>query len=155
MKPDKTAARINTEKEFTPLDRLTLTHLKIEKTRDGIALVIIDSPGTKVNKVSSALLAEIETMIDSIERDVTVRAMAVVSGKEDNFIVGADIDELKTKETREGVLEYIGTANGILNRIEQLSIPVVAGIMATTPPGGGLELPLRPDTAWRPIHPKP
>jgi 3-hydroxyacyl-CoA dehydrogenase/enoyl-CoA hydratase/3-hydroxybutyryl-CoA epimerase len=138
MKTDKTAARINTEKEFTPLDRLTLTHLKIEKTRDVIALVIIDSPGTKVNKVSSGLLAEIETMIDSIERDVTVRAMAVVSGKEDNFIVGADIDELKTKETREGVLEYIGTANGILNRIEQLSIPVVAGINGNCL-GGGLE----------------
>lgn len=138
MKTDKTAARINSEKEFTPLDRLTLTHLKIEKTRDGIALVIIDSPGTKVNKVSSGLLAEIETMIDSIERDVTVRAMAVVSGKEDNFIVGADIDELKTKETREGVLEYIGTANGILNRIEQLSIPVVAGINGNCL-GGGLE----------------
>jgi 3-hydroxyacyl-CoA dehydrogenase/enoyl-CoA hydratase/3-hydroxybutyryl-CoA epimerase len=138
MKTDKTAARINSEKEFTPLDRLTLTHLKIEKTRDGIALVIIDFPGTKVNKVSSALLAEIETMIDSIERDVTVRAMAVVSGKEDNFIVGADIDELKTKETREGVLEYIGTANGILNRVEQLSIPVVAGINGNCL-GGGLE----------------
>lgn len=138
MKTDKTAARINSEKEFTPLDRLTLTHLKIEKTRDGIALVIIDSPGTKVNKVSSGLLAEIETMIDSIERDVTVRAMAVVSGKEDNFIVGADIDELKTKETREGVLEYIGTANGILNRVEQLSIPVVAGINGNCL-GGGLE----------------
>jgi len=138
MKTDKTAARINAEKEFTPLDRLTLTHLKIEKTRDGIALVIIDSPGTKVNKVSSGLLAEIETMIDSIERDVTVRAMAVVSGKEDDFIMGADIDELKTKETREGVLEYIGTANGILNRVEQLSIPVVAGINGNCL-GGGLE----------------
>lgn len=138
MKTDKTAARINAEKEFTPLDRLTLTHLKIEKTRDGIALVIIDSPGTKVNKVSSGLLAEIETMIDSIERDAMVRAMAVVSGKEDNFIVGADIDELKTKETREGILEYIGTANGILNRIKRLSIPVVAGINGNCL-GGGVE----------------
>jgi 3-hydroxyacyl-CoA dehydrogenase/enoyl-CoA hydratase/3-hydroxybutyryl-CoA epimerase len=121
-----------------PADRLSLSHLRIEKTRDGIVLVVIDSPGTRVNKVSSALLGEIETIIDSIERDVTVRAMAVVSGKDDNFIVGADIDELKATTTRDGILEYISTANSILNRVERLSIPVVAGINGNCL-GGGLE----------------
>ncbi|HSA16504.1 MAG TPA: hypothetical protein P5346_17330, partial [Spirochaetota bacterium] len=39
-----------------PVDHLSLSHLRIEKTRDGIVLVVIDSPGTRVNKVSSALL---------------------------------------------------------------------------------------------------
>ncbi len=131
-------------REIIPLDRLVLSHLKIEKTRDGIALVVIDSPGTRVNKGSSDLLGEIGSMIDSIEGDGTVRAMAVVSGKEDNFIVGADIDELKSKSTSEEVLAYIRTANDIINRIESLKIPVVAGINGSCL-GGGLEFCLAAD----------
>ena len=47
MNNERTEA-IGTKEErdggHVPVDRLSLSHLKIEKTRDGIALVIIDSP---------------------------------------------------------------------------------------------------------------
>ncbi len=156
MNNERTEA-IGTKEErdggHVPVDRLSLSHLKIEKTRDGIALVIIDSPGTKVNKVSSSLLGEIESMIESIEKDVTVRALAVVSGKDDNFIVGADIDELKGKNTRKEIFEYISTANGILNRVERLSIPVVAGINGNCL-GGGVEFCLAADYRMATDSPK-
>jgi 3-hydroxyacyl-CoA dehydrogenase / enoyl-CoA hydratase / 3-hydroxybutyryl-CoA epimerase len=116
-------------------------NLTLEITKEGIAVIVIDCPESKVNKVSSGLLEEVAANLDIIDRDRNIKGMVIVSGKEDNFVVGADIDELKSMRTTEEVVAYITKGHTILNRLENMKIPVVACINGNCL-GGGLELAL-------------
>ncbi|HOS96643.1 MAG TPA: 3-hydroxyacyl-CoA dehydrogenase NAD-binding domain-containing protein [Deltaproteobacteria bacterium] len=121
-----------------------MKNLAMEKTKDGVAVVTIDCPDSKVNKVSSALLAEISGLLDDMEKDKDVRAMVILSGKDDNFVVGADVDELNAMKSKDEVITYISKAHDVLRRIESLPFPVVCGINGNCL-GGGLELALVAD----------
>lgn len=118
-----------------------MKYLTLEKTKDGIAIVTIDCPESKVNKISSGLLDEIAGILPDISNDQSIKGMVITSGKEDNFVVGADIDELKGMRTSEEVIAYITKAHAILNVLESMKIPVVACIHGNCL-GGGLELAL-------------
>jgi 3-hydroxyacyl-CoA dehydrogenase/enoyl-CoA hydratase/3-hydroxybutyryl-CoA epimerase len=118
-----------------------MKYLTLEKTKDGIAVITIDCPEGKVNKVSSGLLDEVAGILSDISNDKSIKGMVIASGKEDNFVVGADIDELKGMRTREEVIAYISKGHAILNNLEGMQIPVVACIHDNCL-GGGLELAL-------------
>jgi 3-hydroxyacyl-CoA dehydrogenase/enoyl-CoA hydratase/3-hydroxybutyryl-CoA epimerase len=118
-----------------------MNYLTMEKTKDGIAIVTIDCPESKVNKVSSGLLDEVAGVLSDIQNDKSIKGMVIASGKEDNFVVGADIDELKGMHTTEEVIAYISKGHAILNSLESMKIPVVACIHGNCL-GGGLELAL-------------
>ena len=120
---------------------MTMKYLTMEKIKDGIAIVTIDCPDGKVNKVSSGLLDEVAGILNDINNDQSIKGMVIVSGKEDNFVVGADIDELKGMQTTEEVIAYISKGHAILNNLENMRIPVVACIQGNCL-GGGLELAL-------------
>ena len=118
-----------------------MKYLSLEKTKDGIAIITIDCPDGKVNKVSSGLLDEVAGNLKNISDDKNIKGIVIVSGKEDNFVVGADIDELKGMQTTEEVIAYITKGHTILNSLENMKIPVVACISGNCL-GGGLELAL-------------
>jgi 3-hydroxyacyl-CoA dehydrogenase/enoyl-CoA hydratase/3-hydroxybutyryl-CoA epimerase len=118
-----------------------MKNLTMEKTKDNIVVVTINCPDSKVNKVSSGLLAEISGLLDELKKDSTIRGMVILSGKDDNFVVGADVDELNAMTTKEEVTAYISKAHDILKRIETLPFPVVSAIHGNCL-GGGLELAL-------------
>lgn len=118
-----------------------MKNLTIEKTKDNIVAVTIDCPDSRVNKVSSGLLDEISGVLDGLEKDATIRGMVVLSGKDDNFIVGADVDELNAMKTKEEVTAYLSKAHEVLRRVEALPFPVVSAIHGNCL-GGGLELAL-------------
>jgi enoyl-CoA hydratase/carnithine racemase len=46
-----------------------MKYLTMEKTKDGIAIVTIDCPESKVNKVSSGLLDEVAGILRDIQND--------------------------------------------------------------------------------------
>ena len=69
-----------------------MKNIHFEITDDLIVIITIDCPGSRVNKVSGGLLEEISVMMNELE-EKKIRGIAILSGKEDNFIVGADIDE--------------------------------------------------------------
>jgi 3-hydroxyacyl-CoA dehydrogenase/enoyl-CoA hydratase/3-hydroxybutyryl-CoA epimerase len=121
------------------------TYLTINVTQDNIAVITVDCPG-KVNKVSSALLDEINSLIERLGTEIDARALVIVSGKEDNFVVGADIDEVKSMTNPQDIEAYITKANDILMKLASLPIPVIAVIHGNCL-GGGLELALVAD--WR------
>jgi len=118
-----------------------MKNLKFEKFEGSVALVTIDCKDSRVNKVSSGLLAEISSLLDEMERDPDIKALVIASGKDDNFVVGADVDELNAMKTKEEVVTYITKAHEVLRRIERLRFPVVCAISGNCL-GGGLELPL-------------
>ncbi len=121
-----------------------MKNLTTEKNDKGILTVTIDCPDSKVNKVSSGLLAEISGLLDGMEKDTSVKGLVILSGKDDNFVVGADVDELSAMTSREEVITYITKAHDVLRRIEALPYPVVCGIHGNCL-GGGLELALVAD----------
>lgn len=121
-----------------------MKNLTVEKNDKGIMTVIIDCPDSKVNKVSSGLLGEISGLLDTMEKDASVKGLVILSGKDDNFVVGADVDELSAMKSRDEVITYITKAHNVLARIEALPYPVVCGIHGNCL-GGGLELALVAD----------
>lgn len=121
-----------------------MKYLKVEKTESNVMAVTIDCPDSKVNKVSSALLEEISGLLDEIEKDAGLKGVVIVSGKDDNFVVGADVDELNAMTTPAEVVTYISKAHDVLRRVESLPVPVVCAIHGNCL-GGGLELALVAD----------
>ncbi len=121
-----------------------MKYMQVETTGDGIMAVTIDCPKSRVNKVSSGLLGEISDLLDKIEKDVTLKGLVILSAKDDNFVVGADVDELSAMKKKEEVITYISKAHEVLARIEALPIPVVSVIHGNCL-GGGLELTLVTD----------
>ena len=118
-----------------------MKYLTFEKTEDGIAVVTIDCPGQKVNTISSGLMGDVETVLDKIEKDSSVSGVAVLSAKDNNFVAGADLFEVKKMKTSDEVISYMSKGHHILNRIENMKIPFVACINGSCM-GGGLELAL-------------
>lgn len=120
-----------------------MKNVTIEITKEKVAVITIDCKNSKVNKVSSGLISEIAAMVDTIN-PAEVRGVVIVSGKEDNFVVGADIDEVIAMKSDQEMRTYITKANEILNRIDALPVPVVSCIHGNCL-GGGLEVALASD----------
>ncbi len=112
-----------------------------DRDEDGVVVLTLDVPGEKVNTLGKGMIAEFEGLLAEAERDASVRAIVVRSGKPDSFIAGADIkDFTRIRSAEEGeALSRAGHA--IFDRIEGCRVPVVAAIHGACL-GGGTELAL-------------
>ncbi len=109
---------------------------------EGIAWAIFDREGESANALGRRPLEELGAIIEAVEagaRDKKIVGLAILSGKEKGFIVGADIREFDQLDTEAKVIEGIKPVNAMLDRLEKLPVPVVAGIHGVCV-GGGLEL---------------
>lgn len=111
------------------------------KTIENVAVVTLNDPDEKVNKLNESLIDEVTNFLDRLESDDEFHGALLMSGKEDNFIAGADIDMFKSRTTAEELEELSRTGHEILNRIENFAKPVVVGIHGSCM-GGGTELAL-------------
>jgi len=117
-----------------------MSYLTVEKSED-VAFVWLDQPGEKVNKISVDLFDEFQACLDEIERDAGIKAVVIISRKEDNFIAGADLERFLLM-THPGEAEMMSRkGKKLLNRVANFSSPVVAAIHGAAL-GGGLELAL-------------
>lgn len=114
---------------------------KLEITEQGIALLTIDVADSKFNVLSPPVFEELDERFDEILRNDRVKGVAVVSGKPGSFVAGADIKFLATITTTEEGAEMSRQAQGVFNKLESLSVPVVCAIDGVCL-GGGLELAL-------------
>ncbi len=115
-----------------------MTQFNIE-IDNGIAIIWLNDPTDKVNKLSSKMMGEFEGLLDRLEQDSEIKAAVLISGKADSFIVGADINELRALKTPEEARTLVAEAHRLFGRLENLAKPVVAAIHGAAM-GGGTEL---------------
>lgn len=113
--------------------------VQLEKLPSGVAIITFDSP-QKENFLSTAVLSQLGAVVDEIEKDASVKAVGIVSAKDNNFIAGADLHEVLKMNADENY-EMSRRGQDLLTRIASLPVPIVCGIHATCL-GGGLELAL-------------
>jgi enoyl-CoA hydratase len=105
-----------------------------------IATIIIDSP--PANSLTEAAIKGLEQCVGDLETNPGVRA-AVLTGTGKFFVAGADIKEF-TGWSGDELIMRVRRGQALLNRLERLSFPVIAGINGFAL-GGGLEVALACD----------
>jgi len=108
---------------------------------NGIAVVTFDLPGEPVNKLTSAARVELEMLLSRLRDDPPTRAVVLISGKPDNFIAGADIEEFTALTSQDAAERLSFEGQETVSRVETFHKPVVAAIHGACL-GGGLELAL-------------
>ena len=120
---------------------MTEKTLKLEIDNSGVANLILDLPGEKVNKLSRPVLEELENILKVIDSDKSIKVLLITSNKKDIFIAGADINEIKDIVDEKDGREKVKKGQDILSKIADLKIPTIAVIDGACM-GGGTELAL-------------
>ncbi|MGE5174556.1 MAG: 3-hydroxyacyl-CoA dehydrogenase NAD-binding domain-containing protein [Betaproteobacteria bacterium] len=115
-----------------------------EVNKDSIAIVTFDLPHEKVNKLTVAVMEELDRLLDELAGKKEIRALVFRSGKEGNFIVGADIAEIRNVTEAADGESFARRGQAVFARLEALPFPTVAAIHGPCM-GGGLELALACD----------
>lgn len=115
-------------------------HTDLEK----IGWLTINTPGASVNTLSRAAIMELETLVarfEDLASSGELVGVVILSGKDSGFVAGADISEFDAMSDFSVLPEALRRTHALFARIENLKIPVVAGIHGFCL-GGGLELAL-------------
>src|SRR5947209_4688932 len=123
------------------------------KLADGVAIVTFDLKDSPVNKFSRAVKDEFLATFTALEQDRAVRAIAVFSGKPDNFIAGADIEEFVTIGSAAEAERLAAEGQEMMSRVTRFPKPVAVGIHGVCL-GGGLEFALACHYRVATDHPK-
>jgi len=106
------------------------------QVEDGIAVLTLDVAGKPVNTISAAVKAEFRSTLEELAKDASVKAVALFSGKADNFIAGADIEEFVALTNAAEAERLSAEGQELINSVAQLGKPIVAGIHGACLGGG-------------------
>jgi len=120
---------------------------------DGIAVVVLDCKDHPVNTISRAVKDEFLACFETLANDASVKAVAFFSGKPDNFIAGADIEEFVRLGSAAEAERLSADGQELLDRVARCPKPVAAGIHGACL-GGGFELALACHYRVATDHPK-
>lgn len=109
----------------------------------GVVLVTLDLPDSKMNLLGESVMRELNDVLDQVAGDSSVKGLIIVSGKEDNFVAGANVNEIMALQDQPSIKAYEAAklGKGILAKIEALPFNTVAAINGLCL-GGGTELSL-------------
>ncbi|MFY3741393.1 MAG: 3-hydroxypropionyl-coenzyme A dehydratase [Candidatus Nitrosomirales archaeon] len=116
-------------------------YIQVEK-KENIAIVRINRP-EKLNAMNIDVIKEMGNIMDQLDKDDGVKVVIVTGTGEKAFSAGADI-EYMSKISPLDAEQYAMTGHTTLNKIENLSKPVIAAVNGYAL-GGGCELSLACD----------
>jgi 3-hydroxyacyl-CoA dehydrogenase/enoyl-CoA hydratase/3-hydroxybutyryl-CoA epimerase len=111
---------------------------------ENLGWLTINTPGAPVNTLSREAIMELEQLVGRFEELTQTGELAgviLLSGKDSGFIAGADVSEFDAMSDFSVLPEALRRTHTLFARIENLKIPVVAGIHGFCL-GGGFELAL-------------
>lgn len=113
----------------------------IHKTKPIPHVLLLEIDNPPVNSLSKAMKRQFNQFLDEIEQAISLRAL-VITGRGTKFCTGDDLKEAAQNAARgQDIVENLKVFGNLMNRIEQLPIPVIAAINGWCI-GGGLELAL-------------
>ena len=121
--------------------------------QDGIAVVTLDLTDHPVNVISRAVKDEFNATFERLAAEPGAQAVALFSGKPDNFIAGADIEEFVKLSSAAEAERLSADGHEMLSRVAAFPKPVVVGIHGACL-GGGLEFALACAYRVATDHPK-
>ncbi|MEW9673708.1 enoyl-CoA hydratase/isomerase family protein [Ammoniphilus sp. 3BR4] len=113
------------------------------KRNQCVAKITINRPEVR-NAINDSTMDELNRCLDEIENDELLRVVILTGEGEKAFISGGDIKEFESLTTADHAREMSEKMRKILNRIEQLPIPVIAALNGDAM-GGGCETALACD----------
>ena len=117
--------------------------MPVELERRGpVAIATLNRPEV-LNALSLEMLDELDTLLDTIERDPTLRVVVVTGAGEKAFSAGADIRHMREASALEA-RAYAQRGHQTTSRIESFPKPVVAAVNGYAL-GGGCEMALACD----------
>ena len=108
---------------------------------DGVAILTIDVPGERMNILKQTFYQAIHDCLDRLENNADAKAAVIISGKNDSFIAGADINIINSINNIERAKELCQQGHDMMNRIAGSKKPIVAAVNGICL-GGGFELAL-------------
>jgi 3-hydroxyacyl-CoA dehydrogenase/enoyl-CoA hydratase/3-hydroxybutyryl-CoA epimerase len=118
-----------------------MSSFRYEINNNGIAILTFDLPGEKVNKLTTTVMDELDRLLNELAANREIRALVFRSGKDNNFIVGADIAEIRNVTSESAGERLARRGQAVFAKLESLPFPTVAAIHGPCM-GGGLELAL-------------
>lgn len=118
----------------------TRRQIHVSRRDSGVAFLLLDCPG-KLNSLGTPVMRELVEALDLIAKDSSIKAVVLMSGKADNFVIGADLFEIRKLTAQQELHALSRDGQQSLNKIACLNIPVVVAINGACL-GGGLELAL-------------
>lgn len=95
------------------------------------------------NAFSRSLVSSFHSLVDELKYDKNTRVVIIKSLVPNVFCAGADLKERKTMNAQE-VEIFVNTLRGLMIKVEQLPMPVIAALDGAAL-GGGLEMALACD----------
>lgn len=114
----------------------TFTNLLFENSA-GIGLITVNRPKA-LNALNYDTMQELDSLLDDIARDETVKAVIITGSGEKSFVAGADITEMQPLGAIEG-RNWGKFGQKVFNKVENLPQPVIAAVNGFAL-GGGCEL---------------
>jgi enoyl-CoA hydratase len=104
---------------------------------NGIFIVTVNRPD-KLNALNKDVMSDLDTVVNEIETNPDIKAVALTGSGEKAFVAGADISEFVGLSNEEGK-SLAKTGQNIFSRIENCTKPIIAAVNGFAL-GGGCEL---------------
>jgi enoyl-CoA hydratase len=109
----------------------------IFNVENGIATITFNRPEV-LNALNEASLQEFSDALDAVASDKDIRVLVLTGAGEKSFVAGADITEFLRFNVLKAKL-FAETGHGVVNRLQELPIPVIAAVNGYAL-GGGCEV---------------
>lgn len=113
--------------------------LLLSTDENGICTLTINRPD-KLNALNNKVFDELDSAVKVIKDDLKIKAVVITGAGEKAFVAGADIKEISSLDPVSAE-EVSQKGQGIFQKIEDLTIPVIAAVNGYAL-GGGCELAL-------------